>query len=91
MTMQEKQEARAHLRKEFLSFLTNISKRSVTIRLLEGDHPFKGVFESCDAETCTLLISSLESGVGKQGMVRIRVADCISLTMSMVGDVGKHD
>jgi len=78
--MQEKQEARAHLRKRFLGFLARQDGKHVGIKMLEGDRTLSATFRSCDAALTQVVVSDLETGLGKQKTARIRVSDSLFLS-----------
>ena len=78
--MEGKQEARAILRKDYLAFIDDIRGKDIKLRMAEGNLELKAKFEACDPETRLLLVSDLETTLGRQESAKIRVSDTVSLT-----------
>jgi len=78
-TLEEKQEARSLLRKEFLQFIQSSKGKKVTLTMMEGTQRVEGIFEGCNPETSLFLVSSLETSLGKQDSAIVRASDLSSL------------
>lgn len=81
--MEETQEARALLRKKFLTFITNCLGRKVLIKMIEGEKDLEGRLEAFHVDSSLILVSQLETPLGRQESAKIRVSDIVSLSIKL--------
>lgn len=77
--MEDNQNARFVLRKRFLLAIAAQRGKPVQLNMKEAPRAMDGVFKGCDSDFSKLLISNLETRIGQEPNVVLRVSDVNAL------------